>query len=94
MAPGPGTYTLATTQDVDIIASYLSSDANCKLTVNERATAGSVTMDTADTTTVTGTFDLTFANGDHLTGQFDAPVCNVDITKLGSNGGGCVGRDQ
>jgi hypothetical protein len=94
MAPGPGTYTLNKTQNVDIIASYLASDANCKETVNEQATAGSVTMDTVGSTTVSGTFDVTFANGDHLTGQFDAPVCNIDITNLGSNSGGCVGSEQ
>jgi hypothetical protein len=94
MAPGPGTYTLGTTQNVAIVVAYAASDANCNETVTEQATGASVTLDTVNTTTVTGTFDVTFANGDHLTGQFDAPVCNVDITNLGSNGGSCVGSDQ
>jgi len=93
-APGSGTYTLGTTEDVLLIATYAASDANCNAAVTEEASAGSVTMDTANATTVTGTFDLTFPNGDHLTGQFDAPVCNIDITNLGSNGGSCGGSDQ
>jgi hypothetical protein len=94
MAPGPGTYTLGATQNVAIVVSYAASDVNCNETINEQATGGSVTLDTVSATAVTGTFDMTFASGDHLAGQFDAPVCNVDITNLGGNGGGCVGRDQ
>jgi hypothetical protein len=93
MAPGPGTYA-GTTKDVVILATYAASDANCKETVTEEATETSVTLATANATTVTGTFDVTFPNGDRLTGQFDAPVCNIDITNLGSNGGSCVGSDQ
>ena len=94
MPPGPGTYTLGTTQNVEILVSYAASDANCNETVDEQATGASVTLDTVNTTTVTGTFDVTFPNGDHLTGQFDAPVCNIDLDNLGSNGGDCVGSDQ
>ena len=38
-----------------------------------------MTLATVNTTTVTGTFDVTFANGDHLTGQFDAPVFRAPV---------------
>jgi hypothetical protein len=94
MAPGPGTYTIETTQDVFIEVSYLASDANCDKTIDEQANAGSVTLDTVGATTVTGTFDVTFVNGDRLTGQWDAPVCNFDVNNLGANGGACGGSDQ
>jgi hypothetical protein len=90
MAPGPGTYTLGKTQNVAIVVSYVASDANCNETTNEQATAGSVTLDSVGAT-VTGTFDLAFANGDRLSGQFDTPVCNIDITNLGANAGACDG---
>jgi hypothetical protein len=93
-APGPGTYTLGTTQNVAFVISYVASDVNCNMTTNEQPTAASVILDSVDATAVTGTFDVTFANGDHLTGQFDGPVCNVDITNLGGKGGSCGGRDQ
>jgi hypothetical protein len=39
------------------------------------ATAGQVTVTAASSSGIRGTFDLTFSNGEHLTGSFDAPRC-------------------
>ena len=39
------------------------------------ATVGQVVVTGVDDAGIRGTFDLTYASGDHLTGSFDAPTC-------------------
>lgn len=60
-----------------------SGEAGVNYTVTSRTgtpvetalTGGSVTLSTLSEAGSTGTFDLTFATGDHLVGSFDAPFC-------------------
>jgi hypothetical protein len=49
----------------------------------EEATSGSVTYTTANGSTVTGSFDVTFPTSGHVTGTFSAPSC-VRSTSGGS----------
>lgn len=56
-------------------AQYDADSATCTLTTSETATSGSVVLTSVSSDTIGGTFDVTMANGDHLTGSFSAPVC-------------------
>ena len=71
----PGQYAIGATTTTTAAAAFTAEDAKCKPTSDEQATHGTITLTQITTTTVAGTFDLTFANGDHLTGSFEAPVC-------------------
>jgi hypothetical protein len=57
-------------------AEYKTFDATCNTAAKSEATAGTITVTVASENEVSGTFDLTFADG-HLTGSFDAPTCTV-----------------
>jgi hypothetical protein len=50
--------------------------------VFQPATGGTVTLTNVSSTQVEGTFDVTFASGDHVTGHFSAGNC------MPSGGGG------
>lgn len=50
-------------------------DASCSLGALS-ATSGQVTLTTVTASELGGTFDLTFSNGDHVTGSFDVPACS------------------
>ncbi len=71
------------------------TDSTCSnLPTTGDASDGSVTLDTVSPDEVTGSFDLTFSDGSHLTGQFAAPVCNFDLYDLQTNGlHGCIEAD-
>lgn len=80
-----GSYTVgAQGQSSAAEASYEATDSNCNKTTNEKATGGTITLTTVSSTTVTGTFDVTFASGDHLTGNFTAPVCSATLNTSGT----------
>jgi hypothetical protein len=49
----------------------------------EDASGGTVTLTSVTSTMVEGSFDATFASGDHLTGTFTAPVCTVQAPGSG-----------
>jgi hypothetical protein len=57
--------------------------AGCETTVIA-ATGGSITVTSLSAGAITGTFDLTFASGDHLTGSFNAPACAALGTSTGA----------
>jgi hypothetical protein len=48
----------------------------CKGSSARSSAQGTITVTTAGPTRVVGSYDLHLAGGDHLTGTFDAPVCN------------------
>jgi hypothetical protein len=75
-----GTYAVGGQTAPFASAAFAAQDATCTTTTDEQATSGSIVLTTVSAATVDGTFDLTFAGGDHLTGSFTAPVCNYDIT--------------
>lgn len=82
-------------------ADYTAIDGDCGNPSRELASSGTVTifgLAAGDASpldggaTVSGTFDLTFSNADHLSGQFSAPVC-VGVTipsRIGSLPTVCV----
>jgi hypothetical protein len=69
-------------------ARYYSSDANCAPVINEAASMGTITINGAGPSVVSGSFDVTFPGGDHLTGSFSSPVCSVNLTTLGQTSPG------
>jgi hypothetical protein len=57
-------------------AYFEADDATCRKASSAMATGGVVTLDSA-TSPVSGTFDLTFDTGEHVTGSFAAPLCTA-----------------
>jgi hypothetical protein len=57
-------------------ADYRAGDPSCNFT-DEFAASGYVVLTEVDSQTIGGHFDVTFPNGDALTGTFSAPVCVV-----------------
>jgi hypothetical protein len=53
------------------------------------ATNGTVTIKTVSDTLVEGSFDVRFANGDHVTGTFSSDVCDVS-NAAGDDTGTCM----
>jgi hypothetical protein len=86
LAVTAGTYSVSA---LSVNAQYAIGDAACQQSGAE-ATAGTVTI-TSVGASVIGTFDLTLAT-DHVTGNFDAPFCNVPARSAdpGSGDGGLV----
>jgi hypothetical protein len=68
---------------------YGADSVKCQSTGYEEAQSGSVTLDTATSAILSGTFDVTFENGDHLTGSFSGPVCDTSVTSLSAPTVGC-----
>jgi hypothetical protein len=69
-------YTVGESGSASLGAAYRKTDENCAGSLPSLATAGSVTFSEIDSSTIRGTFDLTFTN-DHVTGDFTAPVCDT-----------------
>jgi hypothetical protein len=57
-------------------AMVVTFDATCSAK-EDFATDGTITIAHSDSSGVTGSFDLKFASGDHLTGDFSAPQCSL-----------------
>ncbi len=57
-------------------ADYERDDARCQATVKESGMSGTVTV-TSATDPIQATFDVTFSNGDHITGSFKAGMCTA-----------------
>jgi hypothetical protein len=92
-----GTYPVGMSADHahETIVTFLASDAMCTETTHGVAQAGTVKLDSVNSTAVSGSVDVTFQGGDHLTGQFYGPLCNLDLGSLGRNGSsGCGGTTQ
>jgi hypothetical protein len=70
-----GQYVIGATPTTTAAAGFTAQDATCTPTSDEQATKGTITLTQVTDTTIAGSFDVTFANGDHLTGTFAAPVC-------------------
>lgn len=67
-------------------AYFAEVDANCGDASTEMTASGSVIISAFDSAAVAGSLDLTFSNGDSVTGEFSAPVCAMpqgagDITQ-------------
>jgi hypothetical protein len=78
----PGTYSIGGTTTV-ALATFVAQDDTCTQTAQDTGTSGTITITTASSTEVAGSFDVTFNTGDHLTGTFSAPVCDASLTDDG-----------
>jgi hypothetical protein len=58
-------------------------DASCNATQSPGFSAATVTLTSAGPTFV-GTFDVTFSGGDHVTGNFTAPLCDLGSAEAGA----------
>lgn len=75
----PGTfvvYSLANLPTKGLVAEcgYFPSDAKCTLSAPTECTSGTVALSRVDATGFAGSYDVVF-EGEHLTGNFDAPSC-------------------
>jgi hypothetical protein len=86
-AIAPGAYSIthgAPAKDTNgnmlvVSASYNALDASCRPTYGSTtsdASAGTINIDSVSPN-VSGSFDLTFPNGDHLSGSFASEVCDA-----------------
>lgn len=77
-AIAPGTYNITSSSVPAASAGFTKTDATCNNTVNASATAGTITISAIDSSHAQGTFNLTFGS-DTLTGNFNAPNCNINL---------------
>ena len=86
-AIAPGTYTLGSNglSNTFVGAEYTQYGASCATSHDELGATGTITLTTVSASAVQGTFDVTMANGDHLTGSFDAPVCSLPTGSNNTN---------
>jgi hypothetical protein len=77
--------------NVDMHAGVLDSTCQSAMDGSNQtdATNGTVTIKTLTNALVEGSFDVRFANGDHVTGTFSSNVCNLD-NAVGDDTGVCV----
>jgi hypothetical protein len=102
----PGTYSVSvgfpTPDDAGVIsfvsATFEKLGAACQRTVSSDATSGTIVISSVSSTSIAGTFDLTFGGG-RLTGTFNSPICSIpeaiicqDLTPsdAGTPDAGCV----
>jgi hypothetical protein len=91
---GPGAYIYgadngAPANGVALFVHFVATDSTCGQ-VLEDGVGGVVTLDAVCGTTVAGSFDLHLSMGgdagvDHVTGTFNAPVCNFDMNNFDPN---------
>jgi hypothetical protein len=76
----PGTYGISARQDAASttgVVTFTTSDTGCREGTKIRgARSGSIVLTTVNPTTVEGTFSVTMATGEGLSGTFRAPVCD------------------
>ena len=60
------------------------TDAQCQSSSGSNVSAsGSITIDSVSSTDVTGSVDLTYLDGSHLSGSFTAPICHTQLDSCG-----------
>lgn len=82
---GAGTYVIYSSgaQPTKLaVAQYFQTDASCNETQITLATSGTITITSVSNGNLSGTFDLTFDSGDHVTGSFSATNCNALLSVL------------
>jgi hypothetical protein len=74
----PGTFPVSSPgNSPNAVVTFEIDDPTCKPLTMGAASSGSVTLTAITATTLTGTFDVTFPDGEHVSGTFEAPVCDV-----------------
>jgi hypothetical protein len=76
----PGTYSISPTGMAQV--RYDAVGAACSISVQEEAQSGTVVYTTIDASSIVGTIDAVFPNGDHISGAFTAPLCNQNLSVL------------
>jgi hypothetical protein len=80
----PGVYSVSSTGSSQV--QYFAQDANCVTTVSEAAVSGTISYNTITSSMIEGSVDVTFASGDHFSGNFMAPICSVSLDSIVSAG--------
>jgi len=81
-----GTYTPSSQPNELDTAGWDSYDATCKVTHDPGYSAATVTL-TSVGAVYAGTFDMAFNGGDHVTGSFSAPLCDVSSAASAGDAG-------
>lgn len=94
--PGPGTYAVGTVGTTVTSAGYSRTGASCASPARSSANDGdTITIDAVTSTQVTGSANLTFADGSTLSGTFTAarPQVSVNVCQLANQiAAGCTTR--
>jgi hypothetical protein len=69
-----GTYTLGSIKAITAHANFGNNDGQCNVT-DALVGEGTVTLTALTTSSASGTYDITFKNGDALKGSFDVKEC-------------------
>jgi hypothetical protein len=83
----PGTYSLGFNASSPFLATgeFVANNSQCTEIVSQQL-GGQITIDEASATAVAGSFDVITSAGEHVKGDFYAPVCDFDLHKLGTTG--------
>jgi hypothetical protein len=69
------------------VGQFGTTDASCHAGQQVQATSGTVTLTTLTATTVTGSYNLTFATQGTFSGSFDVDVCQLPSDGASGDGG-------
>jgi hypothetical protein len=89
--PTPGTYDVGTGYGINV--GFGAQDASCdpiRLSSSlgdSLAQGGQITLTSFDGSLAAGSYEVTFATGETVSGTFSAPVCPVVTSTSGSSGG-------
>jgi len=76
---GTGTFTVYPSSSVGLgnaaVVEYVATNATCQPIADIEATSGTVTLTRVDNNGYAGSFDITFSDGSHVTGNFTASRC-------------------
>ena len=75
LSPGMFQVSASAGEGNEAVVGYEVQDSSCSMITGGDATSGTVTLTSISSTSLSGTFDVTFPSGDEVTGSFDAPVC-------------------
>lgn len=93
-ATAPGTFTvygkaLPATSDVATV-SWLQNDANCTSTTVASGASGTISLTAVDNGAYSGTGDVTFDSGDHVTFSFTGTACAAITTAQSMTATSCM----
>jgi hypothetical protein len=88
---GPGTYALGSTASLEVDSSYSVTSATCVDSVPGTVTAsGTVTISSLSGGRATGSADVAFSDGSHVSGTFDVALCAYAADLCAIASGSCT----